>query len=109
MIGNYGRCSECDMVVLTWLMDDPWVRQGISEGLSTLQMEEKGVTLVCDRESLVRRWRQDRSCEWRTDRWLEISIASLPDFASRPDALDTSRLTIAQTAERILQSQSQTR
>ena len=102
MVGNYRRCSVCDMVVLAWLMDDPWVRQGISDGLSTLHMEEKGVTLVCDRESLVRRWKQDHSCEWRTDGWLEASIASLPGFASRPDALDTSRLTIAQAAERIL-------
>ena len=102
MVANYRRCSECDMVVLAWLMDDPWVRQGISDGLSALHMEEKGVTLVCDRESLIRRWRQDRSCEWRTDRWLEASLASLPVFASRPDALDTSHLTIAQAAERIL-------
>ena len=102
IIGNYGRCSVCDMVVLAWLMDDPWVRQGISDGLSALQMEERGVTLVCDRESLVRRWKQDRSCEWRTDRWLQASLASLPGFASRPDALDTSHLTIAQAAERIL-------
>ena len=102
MIANYGRCSECDMVVLAWLMDDPWVRQAISDGLSSLHMEEKGVTLVCDRESLIRRWKQDRSCEWRTDRWLEASLASLSVFASRPDALDTSHLTIAQAAERIL-------
>ena len=77
--------------------------------MTALHLEERGVTLVCDRESLIRRWKQDRSCEWRTDRWLEASIASLPDFASRPDALDTSHLTIAQAAERILQSQSQTR
>ena len=102
MVANYRRCSECDMVVLAWLMDDPWVRQGISDGLSALHMEEKGVTLVCDRESLIRRWKQDRSCEWRTDRWLEVSLASLPDLAARPDALDTSHLTIAQAAERIL-------
>ena len=105
MIGNYRRCSVCDRVVLAWLMDDSWVRQAISDGLSALHMEEKGVTLVCDRESLVRRWRNDLSCEWRTDRWLEASLASLPDFTSRPDALDTSRLSIAQAAEIILQSQ----
>ena len=102
MIGNYGRCSQCDMVVLAWLMDDPWVRQAISDGLLALRMEEKGVTLVCDRESLVSRWRHDRGCEWRTERWLQASIASLPGFAAQPDALDTSRLTIARAAETIL-------
>ena len=32
MIGNYQRCSECSMVVLAWLMDDPWVQKSISEG-----------------------------------------------------------------------------
>ena len=31
MIGNYGQCSACRMVVLVWLMDDAWVREKIRE------------------------------------------------------------------------------
>ena len=36
MIGNYRNCSVCQMVVLVWLMDDEWVRQSISDGISKM-------------------------------------------------------------------------
>ena len=35
MIGNYRKCSECRMVVLVWLMDDPWVYDSLLDGLAT--------------------------------------------------------------------------
>ena len=101
MIGNYQNCSECNMVVLVWLMDDQWVLQSIMNGLAALQAEVKTVTLVCDKESLIRRWKNDHNCEWRTDRWLEISLASLPYFSSMEDTIDTSGLSAEQTADRI--------
>ena len=47
------------------------------------------------------RWKNDRNCEWRTDRWLEISLASLPYFASMEDMIDTSGLSAEQIADRI--------
>ena len=103
MIGNYQRCSECSMVVLAWLMDDPWVQKSISEGLSALRAEEKSITLVCDRASLVKRWNHDRNCEWRTDQWLDVSLASLPYFSSLKSAIDTSELPIDRVADLILQ------
>jgi shikimate kinase len=77
MIGNYAKCSECKMVVLVWLMDDPQVCRRITDGISALGAEAQSVTLVCDRESLIRRWKGDRNCEWRTDEWLEVSLKSL--------------------------------
>ena len=101
MIGNYQKCSECKMVVLAWLMDDPRVLRRIRDGLAALQAEVKSVTLVCDSETLTKRWKNDRNCEWRTDRWLEISLASLPYFASMEDMIDTSGLSAEQIADRI--------
>ena len=103
MIGNYQRCSECRMVVLVWLMDDPWVLRRIRDGLSALQAEVRSVTLVCDRETLIRRWKNDRACEWRTDRWLEISLASLPYFSSMEDAVNTGGSSVDQVADRIME------
>ena len=103
MIRNYQKCSVCSMVVLVWLMDNPWVIQRIMEGLSALQAEVKSVTLVCDRESLVRRWQNDRNCEWRTDEWLKVSLKSLPGFASMDNAIDTSHLPIDQIAGLIME------
>ena len=104
MIGNYQKCSACSMVVLVWLMDDLWVRRRILEGLAALQAEVRSVTLVCDREQLISRWKNDRQCEWRTDSWLEVSLKSLPGFAALEDAVDTGGLSVDQVAAIILQA-----
>lgn len=89
MIGNYMKCSACKMIVLVWLMDDPWVLQSLTEGLIALQAEIRNVTLVCDRENLLCRWENDHTCEWRTDEWLKVSLSSLPAFAAMENTLDT--------------------
>ena len=104
MIRNYQGCSVCSMVVLVWLMDDPWVIQKITEGLSALHTEVKSVTLICDRETLIRRWGNDRNCEWRTDKWLDVSLKSLVGFASMDNTIDTSRLSVEQVADLIMKS-----
>ncbi len=103
MIRNYQKCSACRMVVLVWLMDDPWVIQRIMEGLSVLQAETKSVTLVCDRENLIKRWKNDRDCDWRTDEWLNVSLKSLDGFASMDHAIDTSHLSADRIADLIMQ------
>ena len=102
MVGNYMRCSACSMVVLVWLMDDPQVCRQITEGLSAMQADVEYVTLVCDEESLIRRWKNDRNCEWRTDEWLEASLRSLPRFAAMENTMDTGSLTAEQVADRIV-------
>lgn len=103
MIGNYQKCSVCNMVVLVWLMDEPWVIQKITQGLSAMQAEVKNMTLVCSRESLIRRWKDDHDCEWRTDEWLNVSLKSLPGFASMENIIDTSDLSVEQVAELVMQ------
>ena len=103
MIGNYQKCSVCNMVVLVWLMDEPWVIQKITQGLSAMQAEVKNMTLVCSRESLSRRWKDDHNCEWRTDEWLNVSLKSLPGFASMDNTIDTSGLPVEQVAELVMQ------
>ena len=103
MIGNYQKCSECNMVVLVWLMDDPQVTQRIIDGLSAITAEIKIVTLLCNRENLIRRWENDLNCEWRTEEWLNVSLKSLAGFASMDDTLDTSGLSVEQVAELVMQ------
>ena len=103
MIGNYQKCSVCNMVVLVWLMDEPWVIQKITQGLSAMQAEVNNVTLVCSRENLIRRWKDDHNCEWRTDEWLNVSLKSLPGFASMENIIDTSYLSVEQVAELVMQ------
>ena len=103
MIGNYMKCSACKMIVLVWLMDDPWVLQSLTEGLIALQAEIRNVTLVCDRENLLCRWENDHTCEWRTDEWLKISLASLHAFSAMENTLDTSGLSPERIADLILE------
>ena len=102
MIRNYQDCSVCSMVVLVWLMDDPEVVRRITEGLAALQAEVKYVTLLCDRDNLIRRWKNDQGCEWRTDDWLDISLKSLPGFAAMENGIDTSGLSVDRIADMVM-------
>ena len=102
MIGNYKKCSECKMIVLVWLMDNAWVYNSIIEGIKKLGLEIKSVTLTCDKESLINRWKNDKECPWRTDEWLKISIDSLSYFAGLDNVLDTRNLSIEEVAEKII-------
>lgn len=103
MIGNYRKCSVCSMVVLVWLMDDPRVIRAIMEGLTALQVEVKYVTLVCSREKLQRRWKNDHACDWRNDDWLNVSLNSLPGFMAMDHVLDTSDMSVDQVVDLIMQ------
>lgn len=102
MIGNYSRCSACRMIVLVWLMDDEWVRQRIAEGVEGMGLERKSVTLMCGADELARRWKNDDTCEWRTDEWLAVSLKSLAQFAALADCIDTGGMSVAQAAEAIM-------
>ena len=90
------------MIVLVWLMDDDWVRQSIVDGISAMDLEVQYVTLMCDRDELVRRWKNDDMCEWRTDEWLAVSLKSLPQFTSQKGIIDTTGLSIREVAETIM-------
>ena len=106
MAGNYRKYMECRLVVIAWLMDDPPVLRSLLDGLAAMRAEVKSVTLVCDRESLAERWKNDRSCEWRTDRWLEASLKSLPYFMSMDNTIDTGSLPADRIADMITQGDS---
>ena len=102
MVNNYSKCTVCRRIVVVWLMDDAWVHERLLQGIASLGLQAKCVTLTCDEETLRSRWANDKLCEWRTDDWLQVSLKSLPYFSSLPDAVDTSGLSIAQVADKIL-------
>ena len=102
MIDNYRKCSVCKMIVLTWLMDDQWVYQKVVDGISDLGLETKSVTLVCDEQDLVKRWKNYKNCEWRTQEWFGVSLKSLLSFSSLENCIDTSGLTIDVIADMIM-------
>lgn len=101
MISNYQKYSVCQMIVLVWLMDNQWVRESIINGICAMNLEITHVTLVCSKEELIQRWKNDHKCEWRTDDWLAVSLKSLPQFLELDNCFDTSGLSISQIAQAI--------
>ena len=102
MIDNYRKCSACKQIVLVWLMDDQQIYQNIKEGIAGMQLDLKSVTLVCDKEHLIDRWKNDDQCEWRIDKWLKISLESLEYFSILEDAFETNDMSVQQIAEAIM-------
>lgn len=102
MIDNYRKCSACRQIVLVWLMDDRQVCRKIREGIADMQLDIKSVTLTCDEEHLISRWRNDTQCEWRNEEWLKVSLASLAGFSSAEDALATNDMSVSQIAGAIM-------
>ena len=102
MIDNYRKCSVCRMIVLVWLMDDQWVQQSIIDGISAMNLEIRNVTLICNKNELTKRWKNDNVCGWRTDDWLSVSLKSLSQFSMLPNIINTDDLSISQIAKMIL-------
>ena len=73
---------------------------GRSEVIKNLGLEIKSVTLICDKETLIDRWKNDKACPCRTDEWLKISMDSLSYFSGLANKLDTTNLTIEKNAEK---------
>ena len=67
-----------------------------------MELEAKNFTLVCDKNTLINRWENDKNCEWRTNEWLEVSLKSLSFFSLFENCIDTSGLTIDMVADMIM-------
>jgi len=106
MVKNYAACSECDSVLVSWVMSENTVRK-ITSGASGLSFATYSFVLTCSREALIDRWKKDDSAEWRNDdELLGHSIESIDEYNSRsgPHIIDTSDLTIDKTVERIIEA-----
>ncbi len=102
MIRNYKACSLCRQIVLVWLMDEAWVRKALADGIYEMGLNPNIVTLMCSEEELIRRWKNDDKCDWRTEEWLRVSLRSLKDFSTMENCIDTTAMTVAQVAETVM-------
>lgn len=102
LVENYHKCSVCKLVVISWLMDDEWVLSELIEGIQKLGLNVVTATLVCDEKQLIKQWKEDLACPWRTDEWLRNSIMSLNYFRNRKDCIDTGGLSVEEVAESII-------
>ena len=102
LITNYQKCSVCQMIVLVWLMDSEWVYEAVADGIKAMNLDVNSVTLMCDEQELINRWKNDDKCPWRTDEWLDISVKSLPYFAELNNCIDTTGLSVSDIAQIIM-------
>lgn len=105
MTRNYYNCSECENIVLSWVMSENSINRIISE-LSNLEVKIHVITLICDKESLIDRWNKDLTTEWRIDEWLQQSIESLEDYSCRAGTIliNTSNTPLCDVADEIFEA-----
>ena len=99
LVKNYYLCSECDTIVLSWVMSENTISKIVS-GLENLHMEIFNVTLICNEKALRVRWENDTITEWRNNDELKNSLESLDDYSSRTKSnlIDTSNI----SADRVI-------
>ena len=100
---NYYNFDKCDYVILSWIMGDAGTDMVISE-ISKLDFQIYHFILTCNAEALTKRWRNDNTCDWRTDENLNMAIKILDEFDKRKDCIfiDISELSIDEAAKIII-------
>ena len=103
MSKNYFNCSECDTVVLSWIMGEGMVNKIISR-LSDVGFKIYSFVLTCSGETLAERWKQDTINNWRNDENLSIAINSISDFENRAGCVvvNTDGLSVDEVAEEVI-------
>ena len=104
LIRNYVRCSECDSVVLSWIMSENTIRQ-IVDGISDGDVAAQIITLICSEGVLRERWAGDTLTEWRNEHELKQSLASLDDYVRRQTGImiDTGGMGVDSVVRRIIE------
>jgi predicted ABC-type ATPase len=104
MIKNYYNCSECDVIVLSWIISKKNIEK-IIIGLKDINIKIYCITLICNEEELTERWKKDKIVSWRNNEWLIDSIKSIEDFKSRVDenVIDNGKMAINEVINKILE------
>ena len=103
VLSNFLRCSEFDHILFCWVMHD---QQIIDDLLTRLPLDGVSVltiSLVCSPEVLKSRIQRDIDAGIRQSDVLQRSLARLPLYENlRTQKLDTSLLSIKETAQKII-------
>ena len=104
MTKNYNLCSECDIIVLSWIMSENTIEK-ILHGLINVGIKIYCITLICDKDSLIERWKNDKIVEWRNDEQLNQSLKSIEDFTKRniENIIDSSKMSIDNVIDKIME------
>ncbi len=103
MLGKFLGCSAFDNIVFCWVMHEQSIIDDILAGLDTHGWEVKCISLVCSADALCKRLEGDIVSGVRTPDVVPRALARLQayDNTLRTAKIDTSELTVEQTAELI--------
>ena len=103
LVKNYIKCSECDSIVLSWIMSDNTINKIINE-ISNCDLRIFSITLICTESALRKRWDNDLITEWRNEEELKNSLLSLDDYRHRQNSflIDSSEISVELVVERII-------
>jgi len=106
MVKNYHKCSECDTVILSWIMSGHMINE-IILGLYDVDFQIYNIVLTCSKESLMNRWQKDVGNRWRNDINLIASMKSIDsDFTERAEKhflIETSAISADIVAKKIIE------
>lgn len=104
LVKNYYFCSECNTIVLGWVMSQNTTNRIIS-GLSEIDLQTYKFTLICNEKSLIERWKKDIHTEWRNDEELKNSLKSFEDYNNRNNTslVDTSNISADIVVNKIIE------
>lgn len=103
MLGNFLRCSTFEHVIFCWVMHEDAIIEGILARLPLDGVTVKRISLLCNEDTLRTRLKGDIDRNVRTKDVIDRSLARLPLYqALSTRKIDTTHLTIAQTAREIL-------
>lgn len=108
LIGNFLRCSQIDLVILSWVMDRREIGDELLSRLEGIPFRAVRVSLVCREEELVRRLERDVAAGIRQPDVIPRSRERLPLFFQNGSRLlFTDGITPLETAQRLLDCLSQ--
>ena len=102
LLGRFLGCSAYEHVIFAWVMHQQSIIDTILSRLDRSGFELKNISLVCDEQALIQRLQADVDAGLRKPDCIARSVARLPLYQSLNTVkINVSRLTAAQTAERI--------
>lgn len=103
LLNNFIHCSAYDNIIFCWVMHEQEIINQLLERLDTNDCTIKIISLLCREKQLVDRLKKDVCLGLRTAEVIKRSVERIPLYGKlRTEKIDTSEITVEQTADIIL-------
>lgn len=103
LLNNFIHCSYYDNIIFCWVMHEQEIINQLLERLDTKECTIKIISLLCREKQLVDRLKKDVCLGLRTAEVIKRSVERIPLYDKlQTEKIDTSEITVEQTADIIL-------